>query len=216
MNGTRASSIGAIYSAAPAWSLAGGQGALAAVPPEFIAAVPVEPAEPVAGRRKKAAAFFTTTNMLIGGGVLLAGGGIAAAASGGGGGSSGAAAPAPPYATSFTNFSTTESSMILYIGPGGLGDTPADRITVTFNGVTLLTDHALPGDGSGDYVSVPPLSLNMGANTLVVQATGGGSNGYADISVAFVNGLGGDISPPQDVSIAVGSSSTCTITRTSP
>ncbi|HUW33633.1 MAG TPA: hypothetical protein VM223_18655, partial [Planctomycetota bacterium] len=129
-----------------------------------------------------------------------------------GGGGGGAAAPAPPYGTAFTNFSTTEATLMILVAPGGLGDTPADVVSVRFNGTPLLTNYTL---SLGSDTFLGPLALNMGANQFVVEAVSGGSNGFADVNTAFVKADLGDLTPPQqqDVSVPVGNSATCTITR---
>ena len=221
MNGAPAASLGVPYSSAPPWAGANLLGVTAGLTPDFVqpavAEVPAEPeaeeaAMPVAGAEKTSAGLFTGTNMLIGGGVLLAGGGAAVAAGGGGGGGGGAVAPAPPYGTAFTNFSTTEATLMILVAPGGLGDTPADVVSVRFNGTPLLTNYTL---SLGSDTFLGPLALNMGANQFVVEAVSGGSNGFADVNTAFVKADLGDLTPPQqqDVSVPVGNSATCTITR---
>ena len=103
-----------------------------------------------------------------------------------------------------SDVSVDRVSTVITAMPLDLGDMPQDRITLSLNGVVKLATFPLG-------VAYVPLALDPGRNCLAITAVSGGSNGTADVLVIVGYTSSGE--QVQGVSIPVGMSAMCTITK---
>jgi hypothetical protein len=113
------------------------------------------------------------------------------------------AAPAPGGSGGLTDVTVSQTNITLTVFDDSLVD--GDQVDVTLNGVAVLTDHVLIGP-PGTTVNV---TLNSGANTLVVHADNEGASSPNTAALNISNVTAGDAS--QNWGLNTGQDATMTI-----